>query len=217
MKSLTISLTNIYAVLLLAGFVSFPSFTQTENQARKVLKDVSRFDQVDSLKSAHPKWSVFSEILSDIDTTKYPAIKNPVLGEIRKMTLEKLGATNFMFKIVEFDVDRMCRSLYIYLDGEKYNSTQLDSMGRQITYRYQRGEDFMDLHAEFNMDGADGETGWFNLEMVMPAFFEAVFNQYKGSVFPVKVPDVNGLFVVLKTHENIVRNLYKTVWIGYEE
>ncbi len=203
--------------LFVLAIATIQIHAQSENQAHKVLKDITRIDQVDSLKSEHPKWFVFSEILSDIDTTKYPAIKNPVLGEIRKMTLEKLGTTNFMFKIVEFDVDRMCRSLYIFLDGEKYNSTQLDSIGRQITYRYQRGEDFMDLHAEFNMDGADGETGWFNLEMVMPAFFEAVFNQYKGSVFPVKVPDVNGLFVVFKTHENIVRNLYKTVWIGYEE
>lgn len=206
---------NIFTAILVCIVLSYHA--QTENQTRKVLKDITALDQVDSLKSVYPKWSIFSEILSDIDTTKYPAIKNPVLGEIRKMTLEKLGTTNFMFKIVEFDVDRMCRSLYIFLDGEKYNSAQLDSIGRQITYRYQRGEDFMDLHAEFNMDGADGETGWFNIEMVMPAFFEAVFNQYKGSVFPVKVPDVNGLFVVLKTHENIVRNLYKTVWIGYEE
>jgi hypothetical protein len=36
-------------------------------------------------------------------------------------------------------------------------------------------------------------------------------------VFSVRVPDVKGIFIIHKTHENIVRNLYKTIWIGYEE
>jgi hypothetical protein len=205
----------IFKVVLL--IVSFSSYAQSENQARRVLKGVTRFDQVDSLKSEHPKWRIFSEILSDIDTTKYPAIKNPVLGEIRKTTLERFGTISFLFKIVEMEVDRLCRAQYIYIDGEKYNIAQQDSIGRQIAYRYNTGTDFLDLHEEYNRGMDAPDIGWFNLEMVHPEFFDGVFNQYKGSVFSVRIPDVNGLFVVYKTHENIVRNLYKTIWIGYEE
>jgi hypothetical protein len=197
--------------------VSFSSYAQSENQARRVLKGVTSFDQVDSLKTAHPKWRIFSEILSDIDTSKYPAIKNPVLGEIRKMTLERLGAQNYIFKIVETDVDRLCRAQYIYLTAEKYTIAQQDSLARQIAYRYNTGTDFLELYEEYNKGMSAPDIGWFNLDMVHQEFFDAVFNQYKGSVFSVRVPDVDGLFVVHKTYENIVRNLYKTIWIGYEE
>lgn len=205
---------TLYILFLI--MVSLSCYSQSENQARRVLKGVTRFDQVDSLKSEYPKWRIFSEILSDIDTTKYPAIKNPVLGEIRKMTLERLGTKDFLFKIVETDVDRLCRAQYIYLDA-KYSIAQQDSLARQIAYRYNTGIDFLALHEEYNKGMNTLDIGWFNLEMVHEAFFDAVFNQYKGSVFSVRVPDVNGLFVVHKTHENIVRNLYKTIWIGYEE
>lgn len=197
--------------------VALSGNSQTENQARKVLKNVTRFDQLDSLKSEHPKWRIFSEILSDIDTTKYPAIKNPVLGEIRKMSLEHYGIKSYLFKIVETDVDKLCRAQYIFIDGEKYSTAQQDSIGKQIAYRHTTGSDFLDLYEEYNSGMDAPDIGWFNFEMVHPEFFEAVFNQYKGSVFSVRVPDVNGLFVVHKTHENIVRNLYKTIWIGYEE
>jgi hypothetical protein len=207
---------KLFTILLFFA-ASLSGYAQSENQARRVLKGVTSFDQVDSLKSEHPKWRIFSEILSDIDTTKYPAIKNPVLGEIRKMTLERLGTKNFLFKIVEIDVDRLCRAQYIYIDGEKYSIAHQDSLGRQIAYRYNTGTEFLDLYEEYNRGMDAPDIGWFNLEMVHPEFFDAVFNQYKGSVFSVRVPDVNGLFVVYKTHENIVRNLYKTIWIGYEE
>lgn len=200
-------------ILLLA---SFRAISQTEIQARRLLKGVTGFHQVDSLKSEHPKWRIFSEILSDIDTTKYPAIKNPVLGEIRQMTLDRLGVKNFLFKIVESDIDQMCRAQYIYLDGEKYNPAQQDSMAQLIAYKHNTGTDFLDLHSEFNMDGSTPDIGWFNKFIVHDAFFDAVFNQYKGNVFSVRVPDVNGIFIIHKTHENIVRNLYKTIWIGYE-
>jgi hypothetical protein len=197
--------------------LSLSGFCQTENQARKVLKNVTRFDQLDSLKSEHPKWRIFSEILSDIDTTKYPAIKNPVLGDIRKMSLEHYGIKSYLFKIVEMDIDRLCRAQYIFVDGEKYSPAQQDSIGRQIAYRYTTGSDFLELYEEYKAGMDAPDIGWFNLSMVHPEFFDAVFNQYKGSVFSVRVPDVDGLFVIHKTHENIVRNLYKTIWIGYEE
>lgn len=206
--------TILTAFLLMTGFFGY---SQNVNQARKVLKNVTRFDQLDSLKSEYPKWRIFSEILSDIDTTKYPAIKNPVLGEIRQMTLDRLGMKSYLFKIVETDIDQMCRAQYIYLDGEKYNPAQQDSMARFIAYKHNTGTDFLDLHAEFNMDGSTSDIGWFNKLMVHDVFFDAVFNQYKGNVFSVRVPDVNGIFIIHKTHENIVRNLYKTIWIGYEE
>jgi parvulin-like peptidyl-prolyl isomerase len=206
---------NIFTAILV--FTTFLSYSQSENQVKRILKSVTAFNQVDSLKTAHPSWRIFSEILSDIDTTKYPAIKNPVLGEIRQMTLDRLGAKNFLFKIVETDIDQMCRAQYIYLDGEKYNLAQQDSMAQLIAYKHNTGTDFLDLHAEFNMDGSTPDIGWFNKFMVHDAFFDAVFNQYKGNVFSVRVPDVNGIFIIHKTHENIVRNLYKTIWIGYEE
>jgi hypothetical protein len=206
--------TILTAFIVMTGFLGY---SQTENQARKVLKNVTRFDQLDSLKSEYPKWRIFSEILSDIDTTKYPAIKNPVLGEIRKMSLEHFGIKSYLFKIVETDVDRLCRAQYIFIDGEKHNRQQQDSLGRQIAYLHNTGADFLELYEVYNSGMDAPDIGWFNLSMVHQEFFEAVFNQYKGSVFSVRVPDVNGLFVVHKTHENIVRNLYKTIWIGYEE
>ncbi len=203
--------------LLLFCIFSCAAFSQTENQARRALKGVISFDQLDSLKSEHPTWRIFSEILSDIDTTKYPAIKNPVLGDIRKMSLEHYGIKSYLFKIVETEIDRLCRAQYIFLDGEVYSFAQQDSLSRQIAYRYNTGIDFLELYEEYNKGMDAPDIGWFNLEMVHPEFFDAVFNQYKGSVFSVRVPDVDGLFVIHKTHENIVRNLYKTIWIGYEE
>jgi hypothetical protein len=206
---------NIFTAILV--FSVFSCFSQSENQVRRVLKSTVAFNQVDSLKTVHPSWRIFSEILSDIDTTKYPAIKNPVLGEIRQMTLDRLGMKSYLFKIVETDIDQMCRAQYIYLDGEKYNPEQQDSMALFIAYKHNTGSDFLDLHAEFNMDGSTSDIGWFNKFMVHDVFFDAVFNQYKGNVFSVRVPDVNGVFIIHKTHENIVRNLYKTIWIGYEE
>jgi len=190
---------------------------QSHNQVNKLMKQISHVNQLDSLRSQHPKWHLFSEVLTDADSLKYPFLLNPVLGEIRKMSLEGLATGQFLTKIIEVKKEELCRGEYIFLDGEKFSKTQMDSIAREILYLFNSGVDFSELIESYSMDKKSSELGWFNKEMVLKGFFELVFNQYVGSVFPIQSSEVNGMFVVHKTDENIVRNLYTTIFMAYEE
>ena len=167
------------------------------------------------MKRANSKWEIYGETLSSIDTINFPFLNNPIVGEIYKMTFENRNNQNYAVKLLKKEVQTLCRVQYIFLDGEKFNSEEIDSIRTEIHRRNQRGEKFSELVEEYNMDGGTGDIGWFSTEMVVEEFYNPIANKLKDEVFDVSIPQNNWFYVVKKTEDNVVRNYFYSLWIRY--
>lgn len=113
----------------------------------------------------------------------------------------KIG--NLVYKILAIDSVFSFRASYIYLNGASLTKPQIDSLRKLIIAKYKAGEYFIQLAAQYNMDGnPTGDTGWFPEERMVPGFEMAVRNHKKGDIFTVDTPEQNWYHVVLKTHDN---------------
>lgn len=192
------------------------ALAQNKMQVEKVIKQVEQFEQIDSLKRVHNRWDIYGETLSSSDTINFPFIKNPVVGEIYKMTLENRNNQKYLVKVLKKETQQLCRVQHIFLDGEKYSEEEIDSIRTDIHRRHFRGEKFSDLVKEFNMDGGPGDIGWFSREMVISEFFDPILEFRKDEVFNISIPKNNWYYVVKKTEDTIIRKLFYTLWMRYE-
>lgn len=200
------------------GLVCTLSLVQAQNkmQVDKVLKKIERFNEIDSLKRVHNRWDIYGETISSSDTINFPFIKNPVIGEIYKMVMENRNNQKFLVKVLQKEVQNLCRVQYIFLDGSKFNATEIDSIRAEIHKRHFRGEKFHELVSEFNMDGGTGDIGWFTKEMVVAEFYDPILDRRKDEIFNVSIPKNKWYYVVKKIEDNLVRKLFYTLWMRYD-
>lgn len=191
-------------------------YAQNRLQVEKVLKQINKFNELDSLKRAHSKWEIKGEALSANDTINYPFLKKVAIGDIIKTSLENRNNQQFLVKVLDKEVQKLCRVQYIFLDGEKLSKKEIDSIRTEIHRRVQRGEKFHEMIPEYTMDGGSGDIGWFSKEMVVSEFYDPIVNKEKGEVFSVSIPKNNWFYIVKKTEDNIIRNIFYTIWIRLE-
>ena len=90
---------------------------------------------------------------------------------------------------------------YIYLDGDKFTKSEIDSLRQSIINKYNNGVSFLELSAKYNMDGnLFGDTKWFTKNMMVSEFEEAVIKHKKNDIFIVDKPDYKWYHIVLKTY-----------------
>jgi hypothetical protein len=199
------------SLFFLTGF-----FAQNRIQVEKTLRNIEHFSQIDSLKRANPRWEIRGETLSASDTVNFPFLKNSEIGSIVKTTVENRYKRNYLVKILDFEIQHLCRVEYIFLDGDKLQTHEIDSIRTEIHRRVKRGEKFHDMIPEYTMDGGTGDIGWFSKEMVVNEFYEPILTKSKGDVFDISIPEYNWYYVVNKTHEDLVRKYFYTIWVGYD-
>ncbi|WP_421753748.1 peptidylprolyl isomerase [Croceimicrobium sp.] len=94
------------------------------------------------------------------------------------------------------------RASYIYLNGLKLDSAQIDSLQALIILSYQEDRPFQELVEAYNMDSRGGDLGWFRAKIFVKDFVEAVDEHQKGEIFTVDIPAYHWYYVVLKTHDS---------------
>lgn len=205
----------IQTFILVLLFSPVQSLGQNKLQVERVLKQVTTFSEIDSLQKVHSKWEIYGETLSALDIENFPFLKNPILGEIYKHEIEKRNHQNYLVKILEKETQHLCRVQYIFLDGEKLKMKEIDSIRTEIHRRVNRGEKFHEMIEHYTMDGGSGDIGWFSKEMVVSEFYDPILGKAKGDVFDISIPKNKWYYVVHKTHEDIIRNYFYTIWMGY--
>ena len=200
-------------LLALQLFIFEIVFSQNRIQAEKVLKELQSFNEIDSLKRAYPKWEIKGETIASTDTVNFPFIKKPAVGVVYKKILDNNPANQYLVKILSQETQHLCRVNYIFLDGEKLDDQEIDSIRTEVHRRVQRGEKFKDIIGEYTMDGGTGDIGWISKEMVVDEFFTPIQSKSKGEVFDVSIPENRWFYIVHKTHENLIQTYFYTVWL----
>ena len=105
------------------------------------------------------------------------------------------------YKLLKIDSVLSFRVNYIYLDGNKFTKSEIDSLRQSIINKYNNGVSFLELSAKYNMDGnLFGDTKWFTKNMMVSEFEEAVIKHKKNDIFIVDKPDYKWYHIVLKTY-----------------
>ncbi len=203
---------TLFALLSTVGSLD----AQNRMQVEKALKSTGSYHALDSLQRSNNRWEIFGEVLSASDTTNFPFLLNPVVGEIYKVNLENRNNQNYLVKIMHSETQQLCRVEYIYLDGEQLKMREIDSIRSEIHRRVQRGEKFSDMIDHYNMDGSSGDMGWFGPEMVVPAFYKPIIAKEKGEIFDLNIKEDKGYYVIHKTHADLIRKYFYTIWIRFD-
>ncbi|QQY81254.1 peptidylprolyl isomerase [Tamlana sp. s12] len=171
----------------------------------KELKDIENPEQADAFiksnKSTKNKLITFNEEKHQTVLAKSLFKKNVGSTEVLDREFEKT-----YYKVVNKTTNTYNRVSYIYLDGNKYNMTDLNALRSQIMANYKDGAPFDFLAKRYSMDaGAEkgGDTGWFTKGKLDTALENSLTNNSYAlnDLFTIDLPETNRYYVVLKTHE----------------
>lgn len=188
---------------------------QTIREAEKVLKKVKGLEQVNKLKEKYPDWKISIDKTMLSDSLKFPHITRSDVGDIVLKQYHE-NAPKYIMKILKVEDEELCKVKYIYINGNSYSKSAIDSLRTLIIDRYRKREDFEHLVKEYTMDkNSTGDLDWFYKGMMVDEFDNAVRNRTKGEIFTVDVADKKWYYVVLKTHDNRKEKAIKSVKIMY--
>jgi parvulin-like peptidyl-prolyl isomerase len=196
-------------------FWAFNLRGQTLEEAEKALKGAEKIEDIDNLKNEHPDWyiSIDKTILSDSQV--FPDIAKAEIGEIVLKQYDA-DAPKFIMKVLKVEEEELCRVKHIYLNGANYTRSEIDSLRTLIINRFNNGEDFELLVKEYSMyRNPIGDLGWFYKGKMVDEFDNAVRPRKKGEIFTVDVEDNDWYYVILKTHDNIIEKVIKSIMIKY--
>jgi hypothetical protein len=97
------------------------------------------------------------------------------------------------------------RMNYIFFDGETYDYETIENSRERMLGLLEDDYKFESLARQYSMDfnrRRGGDSGWFKIESVAPAFRTAITNtrRYAGEVFKVNLPELNWYYLVKKTY-----------------
>ncbi|KAB1071921.1 hypothetical protein F6U93_00315 [Tamlana haliotis] len=110
------------------------------------------------------------------------------------------------YKIISKTSNNYNRVSYIYLDGAKYNMSDLNALRTKIIANFKDGAPFDFLAKRYSMDERatkGGDTGWFTKGKLDTALEQSFVDSSYGlnDIFTVDLPESNRYYVVLKTYE----------------
>jgi hypothetical protein len=166
--------------------------------AEALLKRISTIEEAADFIKAYP--DLQGQVLNLYAATDTAAALQPLFRKRKGQTLTLDGHT---YKVLSDTTAYFSRASYIYLDGTKLSTAQVDSLRTLILQQYQQGVPFSQLATQYTMDGnpSGGDTGWFTDGTMVEAFERAVKKHKAPEVFTVDVPR-NRYYVVKKTHNS---------------
>ncbi|MEN3322281.1 peptidylprolyl isomerase [Mariniflexile soesokkakense] len=191
--------------LLFATILSISALLNAQNSTEKELELIETPEQIDNYlelkKSKENKLITFNE-------EKHKTILANELFELSTGGI-KTVKTNFektIYKVVEKTKTTNYRAAYIYLDGTKYSTNDLNTLRTKIINEYKNGAPFDFLASQYSMDenaNRGGDLSWFAQGEMHPDFENEIINgnHALNDIFTIDVPSKNWYYVVLKTHE----------------
>ncbi len=197
------------------SIITIGANAQSLKQATKALKKINSLEEFETLKVKYPDWNISVDKTVYTDSSDFPKIVTAKEGDILKKQWHP-NAPTFVMKVMETEFTELCKVKYIYLNGSKYSSTEMDSIRTLIISRYEDGEYFESLAAEYSMDNnKTGEMDWFPKGRMVDEFDSEVRVRIKGEIFTVDVQKNDWYYVVLKTHDNKLEKTVISILIEY--
>ena len=181
-----------FLLLLMAG----AAFGQTDEAA---VKRISTIEEAADFIRANPHLE--GQVLHLYTATDTAAALQPLF---RKRKGQVLSLDGYTYKVLADTTAYFSRASYIYLDGAKLSTIQIDSLRKVILQQYGEGVPFSQLAALYTMDDNPngGDTGWFTDGTMVEAFERALKKHKAPEVFTVDVPRNKWYYVVKKTHNS---------------
>lgn len=199
----------VILVVFVANAVS--AIAQNTEHIANSLKSITNLTQIEPLKLMYPDWLVETIEVSDDDTT---LVKNLIPLDNERISFIRSGQKEFIIKPIVSDEIEEFRVSYIYLDGKKLTSSQIDSIRNLIIDQFSKGVSFVDLARNYSMDGNSqkgGDLGWFESGNMISEFEKSIKESNQGDIFTVDIPANNWYYVVLKTFSERKRKKYSLI------
>ncbi|CAN5748737.1 hypothetical protein BH11BAC4_BH11BAC4_01940 [soil metagenome] len=184
---------KIFLYILLLSATN--SFAQSLEQQ---LQKIQTYEQAEQLIGKYPNAELNNvQVNSSIDTSAlYKKFLSKKIGDIFRIGKD-------IYKVLTDTFHTAHRVNYIFLDGSKLSTTQIDSVRKHIISEYEKGVTFEALSAKYNMDGNQnsGDTNWFTEDVMVKEFSDAVKMHRTSEIFTVDVNNNNWFYVVRKTFE----------------
>tara|TARA_R110000850_G_scaffold108909_3_gene221442 strand:- start:79 stop:705 length:627 start_codon:yes stop_codon:yes gene_type:complete len=204
-----------HIVALLFSFIIIGASGQTLKQATKVLKKVNSLEEFETLKGKYPDWNITVDKTILSDSSDFPEIVKAKKGDILRKQWHSNTPT-FAMKVMKMDSTELCKVKYIVFSGREYSRAKIDSIRKVILSKYEAGESFESLAAQYHTDGnKTGDLQWFPKGRMVEEFDSAVWNRAKGEIFTVDVERNMWYYVVLKTHDNKMEKTVVSIRIQY--
>ncbi|WP_372755124.1 peptidylprolyl isomerase [Mariniflexile sp.] len=192
---------NLLFAVILSGSALLNAQTSTEKELEQIETPEQIEKYLELKKSRDNKLITFNE-------EKHKSILANELFTLSKGGIKTIK-TDFektIYKVVEKTKTTYYRASYIYLDGSKYNMSDLNTLRTNLINEYKNGAPFDYLANRYSMDenaNKGGDLGWFTQGDLYPSFENEIINSNHGinTIFTVDVPEKNWYYVVLKTHE----------------
>lgn len=192
---------NLLFTVLFSTFSLLNAQNSTENE----LEFIETPEQIDNYlalkKSKDNKLITFNE--EKHKTTLAKELFGLPKGEIKTVTT---NLKKTVYKVVEKTKISHYRVAYIYLDGSKYNVTELNELRTKIINQYKNGAPFDFLAKRYSMDSnanKGGDIGWFTQGEMLPEFENEIINGHHAlnDIYTLDIPEKNWYYVVLQTHD----------------
>lgn len=185
-------------ILLLLFFAS--NFIHAQEAVETFLDSINDIEKAELYLTSNPSKS---NKLVTFNEEKHKTILANDLFSKGSSTIEN-DFEKVHYKVVETKSITHYRVSYIYLDGKKLNTSEINTLRSQIINKYTSGVSFEKLAKQYSMDGnanRGGDLGWFAKGEMHPIFEEAIINSDLNQIFSIDIPESNWYYVVLVTHE----------------
>lgn len=145
---------------------------------------------------------VFNEVKHKTKLAKTLFKKN-----LNKKHKEKTRTGDKLYEVIGRREVPHYRINYIFLDGNKLSSNQVEALLKKIQGMHEEGIKFTSLARQYSMDihaNNGGDSGWFQEAATIPEFFAAIQNSNRlaNEVFRVDLPSANWYYLVQKTYSS---------------
>ena len=183
----------LFFFVLLLGKVALGQMGEVQ------LKRISTIEEAAAFIRANPHLE--GQVLQLYTATDTAASWQPLMCKLKGQVLTLDGYT---YKVLSDTTAFFSRASYIYLDGAKLSTAQIDSLRKRILQQYSEGVPFSQLAAQYTMDDNPngGDTGWFTEGTMVETFEKALKKHQVPEVFTVDVPRNKWYYVVKKTHHS---------------
>ena len=195
----------MFKKLFILLFISITSLATAQTSTEKELEIIETPEQVksylESKKSKKNKLITFNE-------EKHKTI---LAKELFKLHIggTKTNENEFektFYKVINKTSKTYYRIAYIYLDGNKYDKSNIEALRDRIISKYKNGAPFDFLAKQYSMDrnaNKGGDLGWFTKGEMHPDFESKILNgNYNlNDIYTIDVPSKKWYYIVLNTHE----------------
>jgi parvulin-like peptidyl-prolyl isomerase len=176
------------------------SVSQSIEEIKKVLENVTSYNQIDSLKRKHLGWRFSKKTVSLAELAEQNF-------DQKNLNIRSSDHYHMAEKIMDTTTISEYRVRYIYLDGIKNSKTRIDSLRQLLLKQYRNGTSFKELAEQYSADPSKdkgGDLGWFPAGRMVAPFEKAIKEHNKNDLF---LAEFRGTyrpwyFVILKTHED---------------